>query len=257
MKKICLALIFLVAMVVSTNAQCVIDVNNNNLGVSPPDSVFPVILTGQALDNSYVAQVYVPTQANLQGINATVYYVAIFSISGLPSGITYTRNPNQDTIFGGNNACIQLEGTTTDPTGEYPLTFTGVVKVNTNFTGDTVIPLAILNLLAAQSGTPGFGYKLKVVDPNGINDISDELSAAMQVMPNPSNGRFDVKLNYFERMEGTLTVLDVTGKSVYSEQVNSNGPYNASINLSNVTRGMYVVQLKTATGIASKKLTIE
>lgn len=257
MKKIYLALIFLVAMIVYTNAQCVIDVNNNNLGVSPPDSVFPVILTGQALDNSYVAQIHVPTQANLQGINATVYYIAIFSIGGMPTGITYTRNPNQDTIFGGNNGCIQLEGTTTDPAGEYPLTFTGVVKVNTAFTGDTVIPLAILNLLAAQSGTPGFGYKLKVEDPNGINDISNVLNAAMQVVPNPSNGNFAVTLNYFDKIEGALTILDVAGKSMYTEQINSNGPYNTNINLSNLASGMYIVQLKTATGIASKKITIE
>lgn len=257
MKNLYLALILSFVSLVSVNAQCVIDVSNTNLGVSPPDSLFPVIISGQALDNSYVAQIHVPNQANLQGINATVYYIAIFSVSGMPSGITYTRNPNADTIFAGNNACIQLDGLTNDPAGEYPLTFTGVVKVNTQFTGDTVIPLAILNLLAAQAGTPGFGYKLKVEDPSSVNSISEELNAAMQVVPNPSNGRFEVRFNYFDKMEGELRVLDVTGKTVYAEQINSNGPHNSNIDLSGIAKGMYLVQMKTAKGIAVKKITIE
>lgn len=255
MKKFYVACLFFFA-IGFVNAQCTIDVNNNQVGITPPDSLFPEIISGQALDNSYVAQVHVPTTSNL-GIQATVYWISILNITGFPTGITYDRNPNQDTIYGGNNACIQLSGVTNDPAGEYPLSFVGTVKVNTNFTGDTVIPLAILNLLAAQSGTPGFGYKVKVVEPNGINTISDQLTEAMQIMPNPSNGRFDVKLDMFEKVDGELSVLDVTGKEIYSEKVNVNGSYATSIDLGSVAKGMYIVQLKTEKGIASKKLSIE
>lgn len=255
MKKIYLVVLSLFTVALAS-AQCTVDVNNNVQGITPPDSLFPEIISGQALDNSYVAQIHVPTTSNL-GIPATVYWIAIFNITGLPSGITYTRNPNQDTIYGGGNACVQLAGVTTDPEGEYPLNFIGAVKVNTSFTGDTVIPLSVLNLLAAQSGAEGFGYKVKVVDPTGINTINQQLTDAMQVMPNPSNGRFDVKLNMFEKVEGQLAVLDVTGKTLYSEAVNTNGAYATSIDLGSIAKGMYVVQLKTGKGIATKKLSIE
>lgn len=255
MKKIYLVVLslFIVAL---TNAQCTIDVNNNVQGITPPDSLFPEIISGQALDNSYVAQIHVPTSSNL-GIQATVYWIAIFNITGFPSGITYTKNPIADTIFGGNNACVQLSGITTDPEGEYPLNFIGAVKVNTAFTGDTVIPLSVLNLLAAQSGAEGFGYKVKVVDPTGVNTINEQLANAMQVMPNPSNGRFDVKLEAFEKIEGALHVLDITGKIVYSQAVNTSSAFATTIDLGGIAKGMYIVQLNTNKGIATKKLSIE
>lgn len=255
MKHFFLAVVLLFTVAVAT-AQCTIDVNNDVQGITPPDSVFPAIIQGQTLDNSYVAQIHVPTTSNL-GIQATVYWIAIFNITGFPNGITYTKNPLQDTIYGGNNACVQLSGVTNDPEGEYPLTFVGAVKVNTSFTGDTIIPLAVLNLLAAQSGAEGFGYKVKVVDPTGINTINEQLANAMQVMPNPSNGRFDVKLDMYEQVSGELNVLDITGKTVYSQTVNTTGAYTTSIDLGGIAKGMYVVQLKTSKGIASKKLSIE
>ncbi|MBS1613943.1 MAG: T9SS type A sorting domain-containing protein [Bacteroidetes bacterium] len=255
MKKMYL-FVFSLFTVALASAQCTVDVNNNVQGITPPDSVFPAIIQGQTLDNSYVAQIHVPTTSNL-GIQATVYWIAIFNITGLPSGITYTKNPVLDTIYGGNNACVQLHGVTNDVEGEYPLNFVGAVKVNTSFTGDTIIPLAMLNLLAAQSGAEGFGYKVRVVDPTGVNTINEQLATALQVMPNPSHGRFDVKLDMYEKVEGELSVLDITGKTVYSQAINTIGAYTTNIDLGGVAKGMYVVQLKTTKGLASKKLSIE
>ena len=255
MKKIYLVVLSLFTVALAS-AQCTVDVNNNVQGITPPDSVFPAIIQGQTLDNSYVAQIHVPDSSNL-GIPAKVYWIAILNITGFPSGITYTKNPVMDTIYGGNNACVQLQGVTNDAEGEYPLNFIGAVKVNTSFTGDTIIPLAVLNLLAAQSGAEGFGYKVRVVDPTGINTISEQLATALQVMPNPSNGRFDVKLDMYEQVSGELSVLDITGKTVYSQAVNTTGAYSTSIDLSGIAKGIYVVQLKTNKGIASKKLSIE
>lgn len=258
MRKIYLALIFLVVTAVSINAQCVVDVSNQQLGITPPDSLFPAIVSGVALDNSYVTQIHVPSQVNFQNINATVYWVAIYNIAGLPSGLTYARNPNVDTIFADNNACVQFSGTTTDPAGEYSLNFAGLVKLNTSFTGDTVLPLSLLTLLSAQSGGPGFGYKLKVVEPaTGIFDLNNTLSQAIQIIPNPNTGKFNVNIDYLEATGAELNVLDVTGKQVYNELINKNGAYSAAIDVSMLAKGIYIVQLKTDKGVTTKRVSVQ
>src|SRR5258707_15847392 len=99
MKKLYFLLFAFLVMGSSLSAQCVVDNNDTVVGITPPDSLFPVITRGVQLDNSYVAQVYVPMNVTVMGFQATVYWIDISSVTGFPNGITYSRNPTNDTIF--------------------------------------------------------------------------------------------------------------------------------------------------------------
>lgn len=257
MKKLYFLVIALV-IGFAANSQCIIDTTNHTLGFTPPDSTAPPIHRGTALDSTFVAQVYVPASVSQAPVTVTIYWIDITSISGLPTGITYAKNPTNDTIFGGGRACILLSGTTMDPVGTYPLTFDGFVRFKATpfINNDTTFTIAQLNTLGAAAGI-NFGYKVKVAGGVGINEINEELNNALQVIPNPNNGRFEIKLNYNGTIDGTLSVVDVTGRTVYNRNLEATSFYSDEVNLSGLAKGLYAVKLQTANGFASKMVSVE
>jgi hypothetical protein len=76
-------------------------------------------------------------------------------------------------------------------------------------------------------------------------------------MPNPSNGFFTVKINAEKELSGQILVTDMIGKQVYQQQINSTGNYNASINLNQLSKGIYTLQVRTSNGYTAKSILIE
>ncbi|MDB5284576.1 MAG: domain proteinfibronectin type protein [Bacteroidota bacterium] len=242
----------------AVSAQCTVNVNDTVFGFTPPDSTFPEILKGVPLNSSYVTQAYVPATFTFSGFTVVIHWITITNVTGFPTGITYAKNPLNDTIYGGGRQCIALSGVTTDTPGIYQLAFEGLVYVTVPILGDQYYTIHQLDSMAAsQPGAPKLGYKLKEVDPAGINDINTALVSAMQVVPNPNNGQFDVKFNYNGLLQGELRVIDITGKEVLSQRLDADGFYSTTIDLRNLAKGMYSVQLRTESGMASKIVSVE
>ena len=65
-----------------------------------------------------------------------------------------------------------------------------------------------------------------------MNDLS------VAIYPNPSNGQFEVRFS--QATEGSLEVLDLTGKVVYAKNFNSNVE---SVNANFLQNGMYLVKV--------------
>jgi subtilisin-like proprotein convertase family protein len=82
--------------------------------------------------------------------------------------------------------------------------------------------------------------------------ISEGLDRSLSVYPNPSNGQFIVELNGAEGV-GTLNIMDMMGRRVYTAGVNFTGSFRQSIDL-NVAEGTYVLQVITENGIATRKV---
>jgi hypothetical protein len=77
----------------------------------------------------------------------------------------------------------------------------------------------------------------------------------LQIVPNPSGGRFTVKIAQIS--EGTLTVNDQLGHRVFETQL-VQGQSNYQIDLATFSRGYYVVSVVSKGGtIASQKLILE
>lgn len=241
---------------------CTVDTSNHTLGISPPDSTLPCIMQGQLLSDSFVAQVFIPDtfNATIGGIpiSAVIYWIDITSITGFPNGLSYVKNPMNDTVLGNEQQCILLTGTTNDPVGNYPLTFDGFIKVNLALLGgDTVLSISLLNALAQQGGVSPFSYNLRVCNPNGINELNKNLNNAISVAPNPNNGNFELHLSAGKYSNSEISVFDVTGRKVYSEQLDVAGEYHTNINLGNIPGGLYTVHLRTPEGMATKNISVE
>lgn len=268
MKKVYLALLMF-AGVVSANAQCVIDPNNTEFFSPSPENI-PCVERGVPYDQ--VLQIAVPEQFDLQDLGAPFPYylyidsVVVTNITGFPNGITNQLNAvNGTTLYGGENYCSQVSGTTTDAVGRYQLMFEGTITMHGNpfppyFDGDTTVDLAMVQ---SQPDNP-FQLYLDVINTGdechpstGVNDFSAELNAAFSVYPNPSNGVFEVKLNTGNRVNGELNVVDNTGRLVYTQKLDVVGLYNTAIDLSGFATGLYSVQLRSESGFATKTISIQ
>lgn len=81
-----------------------------------------------------------------------------------------------------------------------------------------------------------------------------DLSAAVAVFPNPSNGNFTVALGNDITGEATLSMMTLEGKVLFSTIVSGN-EYQA--NVSELPAGIYLLKVRTENGQAVKKLTIK
>lgn len=90
-----------------------------------------------------------------------------------------------------------------------------------------------------------------VFKTNGTLDVKSNVAAAnFAVYPNPTT---DV-LNFSTQESVDVTVVDVTGKVVYTAKgINDGG----SINLTQLQKGMYIAQIKGATTQATEKIIIQ
>ncbi len=78
----------------------------------------------------------------------------------------------------------------------------------------------------------------------------------ISVYPNPSTGIFRVALNRAGTY--TLTVTDLSGRRIRSQQVKGSGTTEAELDLTSLARGLYVLRVTDAEGHqTSRKLTLE
>jgi plastocyanin len=85
-----------------------------------------------------------------------------------------------------------------------------------------------------------------IADNNGIESLN--------IYPNPSNGQFVLEVNGVDA-DAQITVMDVTGRQVYTEGVSMNGNFRKELNL-NVAKGTYLLQIATVEGTVTRKIQI-
>jgi hypothetical protein len=89
----------------------------------------------------------------------------------------------------------------------------------------------------------------------GINDIDE--TTALTVNPNPNNGNFTLKVNTKDAGAMTLAIYDLVGQQVWSSgAIDINGSYFRSINAGDLAIGTYIIQVKTSSGVQTRKLEI-
>jgi hypothetical protein len=271
MKKFYSTLIAFTATILFANAQCTINpAAQTTPGANPTKENLPCIertvaynqtIQGKVQENgdTTITIATFPITANIK-----VDSVRLDSITGLPTNINWSKNPN--VLPGGGNGCINLSGTTTDTAGKYNLTAWGTVwfhvKANPPVGGPIDTPYVYQGNLNRFS--PFGNYYVVVteqgapcVKPSGIKDFNAELNAAIAVYPNPSNGNFVFTINAGNSVQGNLNVVDMNGKVVFTKPVDASGFYTNQFDLSALSKGLYAVQLRTTAGVASKNILIE
>ncbi|MFY8181883.1 MAG: T9SS type A sorting domain-containing protein [Flavobacterium sp.] len=131
----------------------------------------------------------------------------------------------------------------------------------TNNTGTSAAPTQVANIALRQAGTTaGSGNieydNIRVADnwayvTTSTLGVNKNAIAGLSVFPNPvKNGVFYI--NTDANAERTVTVFDVLGKQVLNTTTSE-----SAINVSNLTSGVYMVQISEEGNTATKKLVIE
>lgn len=82
--------------------------------------------------------------------------------------------------------------------------------------------------------------------------------SGLNFYPNPNNGRFNLQFKLAETGDANVAIYDLQGNIIYNETIpNFKGAYNKAIDLSNQTKGVYIVRITQNGRSLTKKLKIE
>ncbi|MFT4982649.1 MAG: hypothetical protein ACI9UR_002525 [Bacteroidia bacterium] len=186
-----------------------------------------------------------------------------------------------DVALSGNSTpgsyTLFFDNTTSGGTGgiEAPVSITGYVQGDFPMMLDEDLNGTLsLNTLPPFAGT--WEVKVIVVDGVGMNcdstasftvnfltsadpacqpiGIQEAEAVDVKIYPNPSNGQFVVEVNGVDS-DAQITVMDVTGRQVYTEGVIMNGNFRKELNL-DIASGTYLLQISTVEGKVTRKIQI-
>ncbi len=85
----------------------------------------------------------------------------------------------------------------------------------------------------------------------GLDENSANLNS--MIYPNPADGILNIKLQSETQTAVSVSILDNTGKEVLSSNTDFNGTETMSLNIENLSAGIYSVRLASETGVVTKK----
>ncbi len=113
--------------------------------------------------------------------------------------------------------------------------------------------------LSTQQTTLNYDGSLSNGSGPGVTGLNENslLGNSLLIIPNPGNGNFQLNMTLANSQEIEVNVFDNLGRNVYAKNENASaGNFSATMNLSALSSGVYFVQVKTANGIATKRLII-
>ena len=271
MKKLTLALGVFTSTFFAANAQCTIDPDSIPTGQMAYPTELPCAEQGVPYDQT--VQFKVPGSVDLQDFGSpfpfvlTVDSLVIDSVSGLPAGFTATYNPTSGVFPGGSNGCFNVAGTTNDPVGSYPVSVYGTISMHGNpfppyFDGDTTVSLEQMQ----QAGYSPFDFVIDVIEQGaecrpdttgtGIATLNS-FNAIIKTYPNPTSNMLNLDINTVSRINGTVTIFDALGRTVFAEKVDYLGLVKKQINVAAFGRGIYSLQISDAKHTYKTKFIVE
>jgi hypothetical protein len=180
-------------------------------------------------------------------------------------GIPVPVNINQ-IIVEAKDPAIVVSGTYFDGTSIYPellMTYDHGITWNDIWNNLplifylAVVPTSVHeDRLFASSSEHGIWYRDDLL--TGSDDKVIKPGQILELYPNPSDGKFDVKLNRLDKDTYTLRIFNTTGNTIYSKTLNHQfeGPLALSMNLTELPAGLYLVSVSSGRYNYSQKLLI-
>ena len=121
-----------------------------------------------------------------------------------------------------------------------------------NYVGDGAYTCHIFN-----PGLPRCGATSSAIVVSGINDVTQSTSV-LSIYPNPSEGNFMVKFDVTQKDNYEMSIVDVVGHVVYTENLNNfKGAYAKQIDLSSLEKGLYFLHVVSKRSSSSGKIIIQ
>src|SRR5690606_22587458 len=122
-----------------------------------------------------------------------------------------------------------------------------VPGVNTN--SGRIMVEAVNNIYFAINSAP--------ISITGTVDTDDFELANFTVYPNPNNGTFTVAFDSQTTNDIKISVYDIRGRQILSEQYQNTGTFSQNISLNNAEAGIYIVNVEDGNTTEIRKIIIE
>ena len=249
-----------------------------------PDSV-PCMVKNQAYEQTFKFRI--PDAAG----SFTINWMAIDSVTNLPTGLTYELNKPLGSQYNANETgCVKLSGTPTSAAGQYRLGIWVRIKVNNALT----LPGELYEVASSQNAPDANKYIIWVrlkdqagntcpcVDttktttndiklytgtetmcpevgttPNGISDVQSAISQ-LSIVPNPVTNAAVVEFVSEKTAAYTAKITNLIGKEVMRKSVEIKAGNNSiSFNRNELPGGVYFFSLTDGKGLITKRFIVE
>jgi hypothetical protein len=174
----------------------------------------------------------------------------------LPSGYNYTVTPRiHDSYNSGNGNTYTLDGLFSYSTdgSTWSDAFDDVMTGNITLNGGGTIYFRVAPYFAGETGTYLLSMSLTRTSTVGIDDI--QIADYVKIFPNPAKDFVMVDFNEFNGTLNQINLVNVQGQNVFTlNTVNQSKIFN--IPLTNLSDGIYFLQIQTDKGVLSKKIII-
>jgi hypothetical protein len=188
-----------------------------------------------------------------------------FPFTGRPANLT---GKWQHMIFGNSQGMVVVQLTKWDESTQSQVliasleyTLTGMAMSWSDFS----LPLTYLDSRTPDTCLIGFisgGEETTANDylyvdnlsfSGNVESISESSVNNMQVYPNPAKNQITIECSNEIDQNGTITIVNLIGKTVHSEPFISN---KQTLNIENLNNGIYFVTIKTKEGTTTQKVVV-
>ncbi|OIQ15985.1 MAG: hypothetical protein BM557_10535 [Flavobacterium sp. MedPE-SWcel] len=143
------------------------------------------------------------------------------------------------------------------------LTFDTVLASNTPNDGSEVITVPNVQnadscrIMVEAAGNIYYAVNSRVFSIDFVNGTDDFGLESFKLYPNPNNGSFSVSFNSQVSSNVAITVHDIRGREVFSNQYKNTGLFATDVNLEDIQSGLYIVTVTDGSRRAVKKIVVQ
>lgn len=195
-----------------------------------PDTITPVII---GIDYHQEVTMIAPPSIDTMGFNLDLDHITLVSVDGLPDGINWVTNAENDEFFTEIYYCILFSGTTQDSPGEYPLTI--VVDIYAEVFGE------VIKLIQLADST---SLSMQVIEDATFIGNHEEEKLVSNIWPNPFNEVLQIELAEDVQGRFELEVFNLMGEQVIKQEYTT-GMSNQVVRINGdlLQEGIYFVSI--------------
>lgn len=248
----------------SSPAQCTVSGTMTEPGLSPNSDSLPPVINGVEVMTTIQFKNFDTLTAFGQLL--TIESLQIDSINNLPDGLCWATNKSDNTYSNQEEGCIQIHGTTCQPTGSYKLSIKVLVDVGFGaipYDADEVGLKYFVRVLNNGDAVPPVDTSQN--DPfvpygpaciiNSVNELSTVNT--LNIVPNPFTN--SAAVTFYSEKSSVMTerITNMLGAVVSKNTINVKAGENSSvINGTNFNAGVYFYSLTDGSKTITKRIVI-
>ena len=252
MKKILLTLTLAFAFI-GANAQCTPDPQFTAAGIYPDTSIgLAPAYVGQSYNENITIITPTDTVVDVLGsmVAVTIDSINLTSVTGLPSGFSYSCDPPSCGFPGGTSKCAELYSTinpTASDIGVYNIIFE-----TTAYASD----VPFLGTMTQDDAIDYYYIEISVATST-INQFDNFTLELKDIFPNPVNDQSKIQFITGEPKDVVFSVFNYLGEKMDEQIIStSRGVNDIFINANNYPNGMYLYSINNGEKIISKRMVI-